>query len=371
MKDFQNAPDSRLWVNSLPIMVLVKVVVDTESAEVRETVQALFALLLDAGAWVNPHLRIVERAGQISVWSEADDPWLMRIPKHTLVPVTDINWSGEPPLRVEGTPSSLSATQQDVLNACVDAMAAHHTWEHFRATHPRATVTDPEAIAMIQSLHPAFSPATDAPAMLKTRTIKMSMDDAEPQSYLMPLLDLVNHHPAAPVYTWDDGFLCIPTWRADPGGECFVSYGSTRDVLGMALAYGYVDENITRANALPGEYSIPGGGTLKLMRASHPTSTNGHAHENAHNQNALTIIGAAWDTSDPGVQRQTLLEPIERHLRDRGMPAMRARHQARVLVRTVRHSNATRLSNSFSIFNDDARSDLVRRAILLQLQCAD
>lgn len=370
MKDFQNAPDSRLWVDSLPIMVLVKVVVDTESAEVRETVQALFALLLDAGAWVNPHLRIVERAGQISVWSEADDPWLMRIPKHTLVPVTDINWSGEPPLRVEGTPSSLSAIQQDVLNACVDAMAAHHTWEHFRATHPRATITDPEAIAMIQSLHPAFSPATDAPAMLKTRTIKMSMDDAEPQSYLMPLLDLVNHHPAAPAYTWDDGFLCIPTWRADPGGECFVSYGSTRDVLGMALAYGYVDENITRANALPGEYSIPGGGTLRLRRASHPTSTNGQ-DALTNEPDALTIIGAAWDTSDPGVQRQTLLEPIERHLRDRGMPAMRARHQARVLARRIWASDDLRLRQALAALEDLSDCDLVRRAILLQLQCAD
>ena len=340
------------------------VTVDTESAEVREAVQALFALLLDAGAWVNPHLRIVERVGQISVWSEADDPWLMRIPKHTLVPVTDINWPGEPPLCVEGTTSSPTAQQRDVLDACVDVMAANHTWEHFRATHPRATITDPEAIAMIQSLHPAFSPATDAAAMIKTRTIKMSMEDAEPQSYLMPLLDLVNHHPAAPAYTWDDGFLCIPTWRADPGGECFVSYGSIRDVLGMALAYGYVDENITRANALPGEYSIPGGGTLRLMRASRPTSTNGHAHD----QNALTIIGAAWDVSDPAVQNQTLLNPIERHLRDRGVAAMQARHQARVLARRIWVSDDLRLRQALAALADLSGCDLVGRAIQLQLQ---
>lgn len=112
--------------------------VDTESTEVHEAVQALFALLLDAGAWVNPHLRIVERAGQISVWSEADDPWLMRIPKHTIVPVADINWPNEPPLRIEGLPSSLSSIQQEVLNACVDVMAAHHTWEHRLTTDLRA-----------------------------------------------------------------------------------------------------------------------------------------------------------------------------------------------------------------------------------------
>ena len=342
----------------------VSVTVDTESAGVREAVQALFALLLDAGAWVNPHLRIVERAGQISVWSEADDPWLMRIPRQTLVPVTDINWPDEPPLRVEGAPSSLTAQQRDVLDACVDVMAANHTWEHFRATHPRATITDPEAIAMIQSLHPAFSPATDAAAMIKTRTIKMSMDDAEPQSYLMPLLDLVNHHPRAPAYTWDDGFLCIPTWRTVPGGECFVSYGSIRDVLGMALAYGYVDENITRANALPGEYSIPGGGTLRLMRASRPTSTNGHAHD----QDFLTIIGAAWDESDPAVQRQTLLEPIERHLRDGGVAAMQARHQARVLARRIWASNDLRLRHALAALEDLSGCDLVSRAIQLQLQ---
>jgi hypothetical protein len=132
----------------------------------------------------------------------------------------------------------------------------------------------------------------------------------------------------------------------------------------MALAYGYVDENITRANALPGEYSIPGGGTLRLMRAARPTSTNGHAHD----QNALTIIGAAWDVSDPAVQRQTLLEPIERHLRDHGMPAMQARHQARVLARRIWASDDLSLRQSLAALADLSGCDLVSRAIQLQLQ---
>jgi hypothetical protein len=134
----------------------------------------------------------------------------------------------------------------------------------------------------------------------------------------------------------------------------------------MALAYGYVDENITRANALPGEYSIPGGGTLRLMRASRPTSTNGHAH--AHDQNALTIIGAAWDVSDPAVQRQTLLEPIERHLREGGVAAIQARHQARVLARRISASDDLRLRHALAALADLSGCDLVSRAIQLQLQ---
>lgn len=309
--------------------------VESGRANVRSAVRSLVDLMMDAGATLHTGLRIVEVDGRFSVWADGDDPWLMRVPLTSLVPIGDVTWSEEPPLRVTSIPQHFTPLQCAVLEACAAVMAAAGTWEHFRATHPRATIADPEAIEVIRSLHPAFSPASDAAAMLKTRTIKLALDGGEPTSYLMPMLDLVNHHPKAPAYPRDGDFLGISTWRATPGDECFVSYGFTRDVLGIALAYGYVDANITRANALPGDYALPGGDTLRLVRASRPESES--------EPDALAITGAAWDASDPSVQRLTLLQPIERHLRDRGKPAMQARHQARVLAHRIRQSDESRV----------------------------
>lgn len=316
----------------------VGVTVESTQPAVRSALHALFDLMHSAGAIIHPGLRIAEDNGQISVFAEGDAPWLMRIPRSTLVPVECITWSDEPPLRLLATPGHFTALQVAVLEACRGVMASAETWEHFRATHPRATITDPEAIDIIQALHPAFSPAPDAGAMLKTRTIKLSMDDAEPVSYLMPLLDLVNHHSAAPAYTWDDNFLCIPTWRADASGECFVSYGSTRDVLGIALAYGYVDENITRVNTLSGSYPLSDGSMLNLRRSSH--------HRVINEGGALTIEGAAFDPANPQVEVQTLREPTERFLRQRGVPAMSARHSVRVISRRIAASDIARLTEA-------------------------
>lgn len=335
--------------------------IETKSGDLRRALTDLVDLMHGAGADFHSGLRIVETDGQLSAWADGDDPWLMRVPHSTLVPVEGVTWADEPPLRIVGIPGHLTSLQVEVLEACTAVMSAAGTWERFRTTHPRATITDPDAVALIRSLHPPFSPATSAAAMLRTRTIKLALQGAEPTSYLMPMLDLVNHHPDAPAYPHNGDFLCIGTWRAAADGECFVSYGSTRDVLGIALAYGYVDANITRVNALPGEYPLPGGGTLRLLRASRLDIT--------HDTDTFTIIGAAWDATDPSVQVHTLLEPVERHLRDRGMPALKARHQARVLAQHIRGSENQRLRHALDELEVKSGCDLVHQAVQGRIRC--
>lgn len=331
--------------------------VDSDSPALVNAVQRLVALLTDAGATLHPGLRIVHRGRELSVWADGEDPWLLRIPEATLVPVEGITWSDEPPLRIAQA-RGLTALQRQVLESCVDVMREAGTWEHYRATHPRATITDPQAVEVIRSLHPAFSPDSSAAGMLKTRTIRMSLHDDEPASYLMPLLDLVNHHPAAPVYLPEDGFLGIATAQDDVGGEAFVSYGSARDVLGIALAYGYVDERITRANALPGEYPLPGGGILRVVRASRPQ----HSHE----ADTLTLIGAAFDSTDTRVARVSITEPLERFLLDRGAAPMQARHTARVMNRRIALSDRDRLTRARAVLAGTSGTDLLRESIRRQ-----
>lgn len=336
-------------------MTSVEILSDSSSLEV--ATERLVALLTDAGATFHPGLRIVHRGRELSVWAHGEDPWLMRIPDTTLVPVEGITWSDDLPLRVVKA-DGLTALQQQVLEACVDVMREAGTWEHYRTTHPRATIADPRAIEVIRSLHPAFSPDTSAAGMLKTRTIRMSLHDDEPASYLMPMLDLVNHHPDAPVYLPDDGYLGIATTQDAPSGECFVSYGSTRDVIGIALAYGYLEERITRANALPGEYPLPDGGILRIVRASRP--------EHSEESGTLTLIGAAFDAIDPSIARMSITEPLERFLVDRGAAPMQARHTARVTTRRIGVSDGNRLAQARAALTGIHGADLVHSALRWQ-----
>jgi hypothetical protein len=337
----------------------VAITVESTRTEVRRALLNLVDVMVDAGAYVNPHLRFVETEGQISVWCHGDDPWLMRIPKDTLVPVADIAWSDEPPLVLLDAPG-LTPLQRDVLDACVTEMREVGTWEYFRDNHPRATISDPEVVAVIQSLHPAFTPSTSAAAMLKSRTIGVTLSGDTAQSHLMPLLDLVNHHPNAPAYTWDEEFLCIPTWRSGPTTECFVSYGSRRDALGIALAYGYVDENITRVNALSGDYSLGDGSILHLRRGSH--------HRVSSDRHSLIIEGAALDAVNPYVKRTTFDAPVENFLKVRGVPALQARHLVRVVWRRIRESEADRFEATRALVIARSEGEVVVRALNRQMR---
>ncbi len=332
-------------------------IVASESPAVVDALSHLCDLLEDAGALFPPGLRIVHVDRQLSVWADGEDPWLMRIPESTLVPVDRIVWAPEPPLQVIDAPG-LTPLQRAVLDACVDVMREASTWEHYRGTHPRATISDPQAVSILQSLHPAFSPAKDAGSMLKTRTIRMTVHDEDSQSYLMPMLDLVNHHPGSPAYLREDGYLSIATSQASPGGECFVSYGSTRDVLGIALAYGYLEDSITRVNALPGDHPLPGGGTLRLVRASRP--------EQSREADVITVIGAAFDATDPRVARESITQPVERFLVDRGTAAIQARHTARVVIRRIAASDLARLKRAHDSLRHFAGTELARSAIWRQ-----
>ena len=329
--------------------------IDSASPETARAIGRLVDRLESAGARFHPGLRITCVDGEISVSAtSASDPWLMRIPLATLVPVDDITWADAPPLRIIDV-SGLTPLQRELLDACVDVLREAGTWERFRATHPRATITDPIAIDLIRALHPTFSASDSAAAMLKSRTIHMTLDDGDPDSYLMPGLDLVNHHPRADAYITEDGFLSIETMQTSPDGECFVSYGSTRDVLGIALAYGYIDPNITRVNALSGQQSLPHRLTLTVKRASR--------HSVEREDDALTITGAAWDAADPSVERTTIIEPIEQFLVEHGTPPMGARHIARQTSRRIASNDDLRLRASSAHLEAFAGTELVCAAI--------
>lgn len=333
--------------------------VEAESTAVASTLEVLFDVLRGAGAEMHPGIRIRHADGQLGVWADGDDPWLIRIPTSTLVPISGLTWADDLPLRLTSPPQDLTDLQRSVLHACIDVMVAAGTWEHVRATHPRATITDEESVEILRSLHPAFTPSRSADAMLRTRTIRIAIGEDEPSSFLMPMLDFVNHHPDAPAYASSAGWLSIPTWRAQADGQCLVSYGSTRDALGIALAYGYVDAAITRVIALPGTYELPRGNVLRLKRASR--------HRIDKDPRELVIEGAAFDARDPRLHAHTLIDPITAFLTARGLSALSAKHAARVVTKRIADEDAKRLSTAATALRDRAEGGCAVHAIDRQL----
>jgi hypothetical protein len=79
----------------------------------------------------------------------------------------------------------------------------------------------------------------------------------------MPLIDLLNHHHRGAPFRISDGAMRI---QADQAGssECFAHYGHRRDVLDLALHYGYCDHSTPFAHSAPLEIAVDGVGHIRV-----------------------------------------------------------------------------------------------------------
>lgn len=119
-------------------------------------------------------------------------------------------------------------------------------------------------------------------SLLKTRVIGFTtrQDSERRTQMLMPVADLVNHHPLAPTYTnfvdqRGHSQLVIKAFYPDPQTrECFVRYGYY-DALDLYLTYGYVDTQTFFVRSVPLEIDLEGHGTLKVHSlCAHPPRRN-------------------------------------------------------------------------------------------------
>jgi hypothetical protein len=82
--------------------------------------------------------------------------------------------------------------------------------------------------------------------------------------FLMPLVDLLNHHPDGAGFLSDASAINVAVAQPGTDGECFACYGGHRDVLDLALLYGYVDRQTPFASCGPLDFDIAGLGRLRV-----------------------------------------------------------------------------------------------------------
>jgi hypothetical protein len=132
---------------------------------------------------------------------------------------------------------------------------------------------DPALHGWLKTSNSNFSIANGGPAQLFIGTRLHSkgivQDDDESSGYLMPLIDLLNHHPYGPDYArttsgaWQIP-VCHPSTDSD---ECFVRY-NTSDCLSLAIWHGYFDSRTRHCAVLDCTLQHERIGEIRVIRCN-------------------------------------------------------------------------------------------------------
>jgi hypothetical protein len=121
----------------------------------------------------------------------------------------------------------------------------------------------------LMEVRPAFAlPEMNAASQfIHTRLNTKKEDDSEGSTgYLMPLIDLLNHHPYGPKYqrTENNGWR-IPVEKPNPNSdECFVRYNKS-DSLSLAIWHNYFESKTQHVAALDCELQHPNLGEIRIV----------------------------------------------------------------------------------------------------------
>jgi hypothetical protein len=249
--------------------------VQASDSEVGSILRDLVATALGGGARIHPGARIREESGSLSVHCadpSADGEILFDIPREQLIPVDGAKWSdAQDKIELIEPPEGLTPLQGDLLDLHIALYNATVKLPWTVANQPTVALRDhPDLVTAIQAFRPTFalSPATVAEAFLETRTYSLHPQSAGSRvahkTVLMTLVDFMNHHPAATGLNTDDRAMTIPATRPLGTDECLVRYGRRRDVIDLALHYGYVDAATTVALSAPVTVLLGAWGRLEV-----------------------------------------------------------------------------------------------------------
>ena len=261
--------------------------VQSDDAEVADVLQRIVSLVLANGGELHPSAVLTARSGNLSIEcaDEAkEDEILVRIPASLLIPVGDLEVDPTPShLSLSGASEHLSAVQRELLDLHIELYNTTNKIPLMCQTHPALRLRHlPEAVAAIKDLQPRFQgfQRSAGEVFLATRTlasrkrVPKQPDDANPGQrakaarVIMPLIDLLNHHPNGAPFRSEQAGLRVKV-RRGAGGQCYAKYNGRTDVLHMALSYAYLDPNVREAVSTRVEVLIPGVGTIRVL-GQHP-----------------------------------------------------------------------------------------------------
>ena len=317
--------------------------VRSDDPAVREAVGTMFDLVLGHGGQVHPGLWVEEVDGALSVHVDgADDSVLGELPEELLVPVGGVMFDVvDDRLVVATTDPRVTALQGELLAAHLRLYNATGKVPWARTTLPEVALTGTDR-DLLQRLRRAERPVPSvAAAFVSTRTLargtraaanpadsgKVSADiaDSAPDApsdqperlVLMPLLDLINHHPLARPFGGSRRSLTVTVSRPSGGTETFVSYGASKSPIDMACRYGFVPDGCRTTRLCPGEVEVDGlvvrveGRSLQPRSAFDPPIV-------AIEESTLTLSHLTIDADHPQRLRAALAMALQMAGRSRG-----------------------------------------------------
>ena len=249
--------------------------IQSENKLVQQQLKFIAKTVVEHGGTIHPELTITHQTERlwISCSAEVDGSALLIIPDELFIPVTHLEWAGENGvLSYTGDNSQLTPVQQSLLDAMVSLYNATDKITQVAQRLPAQLLPDdPDLLNWLMDAQPAFELPKITPArqFIQTRLNekpKKNDDEGKSIGYLMPLIDLLNHHPYGPKYQrTEQGDWLIALDKTNMGSDdCYVRYGKS-DSLSLTMWHGYYEPNTRYLACLDCEIQHTVLGTVKII----------------------------------------------------------------------------------------------------------
>lgn len=239
---------------------------------VLQSLKAIAKLVSDNGGTINPGLTIHHHKASLSISCERSggEDLLLDVPQALFVPVSNLDWHAENGnLLYKGCIDGLDALQRELLMHMLCLYNAVGKMDSFAETSTYQLLpNDKDLNSWIHAARPDFRIPTNnlARLFIETRLSYCMKDEAGRMiGCLMPLLDLLNHHPNALKFNCDDNMH----WRTPirhckpPSLECFARYHSY-DNLSIALGHNYFENATCHIASLDCSLELPDIGNIHV-----------------------------------------------------------------------------------------------------------
>lgn len=314
------------------------------SQEVATILGELTSLVASGGGYLNPMAVLVEDGGQMHVEyagdASVDAGPLAALPWDLLVPIDDVAWSAAVDrLEVTSYGPDVIGIRRDLLDLLVALFNATGKLPWYAQWHPRGALaeTDP-LVAAIRRVRPHFTPERGAAGYLRARLFRLpdrarvegpAEDDHATgglrPSVLMPILDLVNHHPDSAPFAVAPGRLSIAISRGPGTRECFVRYRARADALSLALQYGFVAPDVRFAFSAPVSVPVEGVGDVEIAAVTPAFVGDATFPVTARTANGLRLSHLIFDAGHPERSSAAVALPVRALAMQRGMTDAKAR----------------------------------------------
>ena len=342
--------------------------VDADIPALGRWLHALINLVMAHGGQVHPGVRLVARGGQLGVHCDRSrcdtDLPLFRLPRELLVPVDPIQWaSREDRLQAMAGMECLTPLQRELLDLHVDLYNASSKLP-WAARHLPAVAfrSHTPLLNTIQAIRPGFGQEKSNVAQTFVRTRVFNL---EGKRVIMPLMDLLNHHPKGGRFQVDASSMTMAVAQIGDNDECFAAYGGRRDVLDMALHYGYADSRIPYACVAPLACELPELGRLQItsrrVQAFHPLDPPQITYDDA----GVTLSHLTCDRRHPGRLHTVLRLALLGLAKKRGQSGGGAERAVRAATEQILEVNLVLLQDVARLA-DTLRRDLPAAAMLTE-----